>query len=155
MLSDRFSSKFIVNEHGCWLWTASKNKGGYGQFGFNGKMVKAHRYAYEQLVGPIPDGYDLDHFRNNEGPRNAPCSTSCCNPAHLEPVTRKVNARRGRAGQHGFNSGKTHCKQGHEYNEENTYHHTKASGGPARDCRVCNRIRKRERYETLKLAHGS
>ena len=39
----------------CWIWTAYRDPDGYGQFGLNGRNVKAHRYAYEQLVGPIPD----------------------------------------------------------------------------------------------------
>ncbi len=50
-------------------------------------MVSVHRYVHELLVGPIPDGYVLDHL----------CSvTLCCNPAHTEPVVQSVNVRRGR-----------------------------------------------------------
>lgn len=146
-LPERFWEKVVVNEDGCWIWTAAKNGKGYGQFWFNGKTVKAHRYSYEHLAGSIPEGHDLDHFRNNEGPRQAPCSTSCCNPAHLEVVTRKVNCRRGRTGHKNgrLQAAKTHCPQGHEYNEGNTYHY-KGRGSSVRQCRACDRFRKREAY---------
>lgn len=80
----------------CWEWTANKNNAGYGQFRDPGlkRNVSAHRYAYEHLVGPIPDGMYLDHYRMNPGPRQAPCARSCCNPNHLEIVDCDENARR-------------------------------------------------------------
>jgi hypothetical protein len=49
-------------------------------------MLLVHRDVYEQLVGPIPEGLVLDHLCRNR---------SCCNPAHLEPVTTAENVRRG------------------------------------------------------------
>lgn len=68
---------------GCWLWTAVVKRGGYGQFWWNGRMGLAHRFAYETLVGEVPDGLVLDHFV---------CSTpECVNPAHLRPVTAHAN----------------------------------------------------------------
>jgi HNH endonuclease len=51
-----------------------------------GKALLAHRAAYIELVGPVPDGLQLDHLC-----RNRPC----CNPAHLEPVTQDENMKRG------------------------------------------------------------
>src|SRR4051812_41628217 len=61
----------------CWEWTAFKLRG-YGQFSpWKGLLCRAHRYAYELLVGPIPEGHELDHLCRNRG---------CVNPAHLEPV---------------------------------------------------------------------
>lgn len=46
----------------------------------------AHRAMYEQVIGPIPEGMDLDHLCRQ--PR-------CINPDHLEPVTRAKNLQRG------------------------------------------------------------
>lgn len=95
-----------------------KSKNGYGLVRVAGKLRLAHRYAYEQQVGPIPTGMDLDHLCRNR---------QCMNPEHLEPVTRKVNLQRGLAGQ------KQHCPKGHEYTVENTYRRSDGS----RRCRTC------------------
>lgn len=98
----------------CWVWGGALNVNGYGAFRSSGKdprNIRAHRFAYEMLVGPIPDGMELDHLC-----RNRPC----CNPAHLEPVTGRVNIMRGK-GAPAENARKTHCPEGHEYTEENTY----------------------------------
>lgn len=68
---------------GCWLWTGSQDGKGYGKTG----RGRIHRIVYEELVGPIPDGLQLDHL----------CRVrNCVNPAHLEPVTGRENVRRGR-----------------------------------------------------------
>ncbi len=67
----------------CWEYSGPR-RGGPGYRGH--KKSYAHRYAYEQLVGPIPPKHDIDHLCRNR---------ACCNPAHLEPVTRLVNLQRG------------------------------------------------------------
>jgi hypothetical protein len=41
---------------GCWTWTAGSQGHGYGQF-YDERKILAHRWAYEQLVGPIPEGH--------------------------------------------------------------------------------------------------
>lgn len=83
----RFRSKFVVNERGCWTWTAYKNRDGYGKFSVYGRPISAHRYAYELANGPVPGGACLDHLCRNR---------ACCNPEHLQPVTQTVNVRRGK-----------------------------------------------------------
>ena len=75
-LEERFWEK--VDRSGgpdaCWPWTASTCGGGYGQFRLAGRPQLAHRVAYEQLVGPIPNGRHVLHR----------CDTPLCvNPAHL------------------------------------------------------------------------
>lgn len=72
----------------CWLWVGPLNSNGYAvisEGGRRGRGIRAHRYAYELLVGPIPEGLHLDHL----------CRVRhCVNPKHLEPVTKTENARR-------------------------------------------------------------
>lgn len=77
---------------GCWLWTGSVNRNGYGSFNIlDGRgrsertTARAHRFIYELLVEPIPEGLELDHLCNNR---------RCVYPVHLEPVTRSENVRR-------------------------------------------------------------
>lgn len=84
---DRFLCKVSYpDDTDCWLWTASKYYNGYGQFlNGNGRKICAHRFSYENFVGPIPDGLQLDHL----------CAVRhCVNPQHLEPVSIKRNQER-------------------------------------------------------------
>lgn len=127
---ERFWSKVDKNgPNGCWLWLGAPTRGGYAQFQVGYKNHRVHRYAYEQLVGPIPDGFQLDHL----------CRVrNCVNPAHLEPVTQAENIRRGYS-EAGLNARKTHCKRGHEFTEANTIR--RSDGGRA--CRECQRAHQR------------
>lgn len=133
---ERLMARREVSPSGCWLWTGSLNTGGYGQL-----MVRAgvnrtvHRLAYQLLVGPIPQGLQLDHL----------CRTrSCFNPAHLEPVQARTNVLRG-VGPAAANSRKTHCKHGHEFTPENTY-----LVRTGRECRTCKKALSDAYYRTLK-----
>jgi len=66
---------------GCWLWTGALQRDGYAHFHYR-KTISSHRYAYEKLVGPIPEGMDLLHS----------CDVRhCVNPAHLRPGTHEEN----------------------------------------------------------------
>lgn len=119
----------------CWPWQGAMHPDGYGSaWDPEEKRTRgAHRIAYEVLVGPIPDGYDLDHLCVNP---------PCINPAHLRPVTRAENMAR----VHLFDVGAvqravTHCPAGHPYDEPNTYRFR-----GRRACRACNRTRRREAY---------
>jgi len=136
-LPARFWAKVRVLENGCWQWTAAHSKG-YGQFQVgshnNPRMAPAHRWAYELLVGPIPEGLEPDHLCHN----GADCSggpicshRACVNPRHIEPVTRRENLRRGYHAERR----KTHCPQGHAYDVVNTYRWR----GRSRQCRACRR----------------
>lgn len=115
----------------CWLWkNARNNPYEYGNFrpGGERRKVLAHRWAYEELIGPVPEGLELDHL----------CRTpACVRPSHLEPVTHRVNIRRGTAGQ--WQQAKTHCPRGHVYSPENT----RVSDKGHRWCLSCAKARPR------------
>jgi hypothetical protein len=127
-LEKRFWAKVDKGDGtGCWLWTGTRWAKGYGQVRHQNRRLLAHRVAYELLVGPIPDGYQIDHL----------CRvTRCVRPDHLEPVTPLENARRAAAFI-------THCPSGHPYDEVNTRRTT-----DGRHCKACNR----ERWQTSGLA---
>lgn len=58
---------------------------GYIRIYVGGRRVLAHRHAYEQVHGPVPEGMELDHLCRNRG---------CRNVEHLEVVTHRVNSQR-------------------------------------------------------------
>lgn len=122
---DRLFEKFLPEPNsGCWLWTGAMSGNSYGSMSYEGRMQKAHRVAYKMFVGPVPEGMDLDHL----------CRTRiCCNPDHLEPVTRSENLRRSPLMDR--RSANTHCLRGHEFTAENTM--IRPNGW--RSCRECMR----------------
>jgi hypothetical protein len=126
----------IRNPSGCWWWEGSKSNGGYGAIRHEGSSYPAHRFVYEQLVGPIPEGLHLDHLCRNP---------ACVNPDHMEPVTRSENVRRGIAPA--LQRQKTHCPQGHPYAGDNLYINA-ASG--SRVCRTCTNAHQRASYRRKK-----
>jgi hypothetical protein len=71
----------------CWTWSRALNDKGYGVVSRNGRLIGAHRFVYEALIEPVPEGLELDHLCFN---------SACVNPDHLEPVTHLVNMRRRR-----------------------------------------------------------
>lgn len=121
----------------CWFWLAPLHNG-YGKFWTGERNEMAHRFAYELLVGPIPDGLTIDHLCRNR---------SCVNPDHLEPVTTGVNVMRG-IGFAPVNALKTHCPQGHAYDLFNTRRSGKKQ---TRFCRTCDREKHRTRRQSADL----
>jgi hypothetical protein len=137
--ASRFAAKIALGplslRHGapgpCHLWTGAQTEKGYGSFWADGRTVKAHRYAYELYVGPIPAGLDVDHICRRR---------ACVNPRHLRAVTHRDNilastnhvARR---------AARTHCPAGHPYDDTHTY---RAPNG-TRKCRTCKAAAARAR----------
>jgi hypothetical protein len=100
----------------CWVWQLKLNRGGYAL----ARRRAVHRMSYEEWVGPIPCGLEIDHL----------CRVpACVNPEHLEAVTSKENLRRQRASM-------THCRRGHALIPENMM-----QNGRAKCCRLCHSAR--------------
>ena len=124
-LLERFIGRVKILPTGCWQWTGSLKPHGYGHFGADGKLYRAHRWAYEFFRGPIPKTLCLDHLCRNRG---------CVNPQHLEAVSLGDNIRRGNTGLH--MKRKTHCPQGHPYSGKNLYINPRGK----RNCRICAKV---------------
>lgn len=138
----RLEARHVKNEvTGCWEWTAGTNGvSGYGTINVRGRQTLAHRASYEEYVGPIPEGRELDHLCRNR---------KCINPAHLDPVTSSENHRRSPLDKAGQHAKKTHCPKGHEYTPDNTWMQPqwKYPHRFARVCRTC--YPERKHYKTL------
>lgn len=122
------------DHNGCWRWQGRHDSHGYGSLRIAGKEIRAHRFAYELVVGPFPEGLVTDHL----------CRVrDCVNPDHLEAVTNVENIRRGDAGK--ALKPHTYCHKGHLLAE---------TGVPVKNgrlCRVCNREYHR-RYKAMRRA---
>lgn len=123
----------------CWVWTAGRDAKGYGRVRWNGENRLAYRVAWQLLVGPVPDGLQIDHLCRNP---------ACCNPAHLEPVTMQENIRRGKPNNATRWATIHECTRGHPYTVENLY--VSPTLGQ-RVCRTCMR-RHRKNHEERKRA---
>lgn len=144
---DRFIEKTMTTDEECIVWTGGLNGAGYGQFYVGRTSTKstgkgyAHRWSYEQFVGPIPEGMHLDHLCRNR---------ACVNPDHLEPVTLRENLLRGE-GVSAIHAKKTHCPAGHPYAGDNLRIDPKKG---ARFCRACARIAAQKYRDQKKEGSG-
>lgn len=112
---NRLWSKVIKypGEDACWGWTDVPSQAGYAYFtvgGRKGSKFLVHRLLYILVIGPIPDGKELDHLCRNR---------LCVRPDHQEPVTRRENLLRGETPT-AREAKATHCPQGHPYDLFNT-----------------------------------
>ena len=85
----------------CWEYQGSLDKDGYGKVSVKGQWVKAHRLAYMEFVGPIPEGIQVLHKCDNP---------KCFRPDHLflgsnqENTADRVAKDRSAKGSSGGNS---------------------------------------------------
>jgi hypothetical protein len=115
----------------CWLWTGHTAGEGYGVISVDGRDAYVHRLVHEWLVGPIPEGYEVDHL----------CRVRLCvRPEHLEAVTQQENHRRAMAYRRAKHAARTHCRHGHPW-KTNAYFDR-----GRRRCRTCQRAAQRAWY---------
>ena len=141
---DRFYARLVAMPSGCIEFHGHTNHG-YGVLKINKKNVRAHRFAWELENGPIPDGMIICHHCDNP---------PCCNVKHLFLGTDADNVADKIAKERDFNRKKTHCPQGHEYTEANTYSY--ATGRRCRTCHLayCARRDRRITYPTTYTKEG-
>lgn len=131
---EKFHARVQMQAGGCWLWTGATVNTGYGRFTDRDRDWLAHRWAFEHLVAPIPQGMVIDHL----------CRVRLCvNPEHLESVTQAENVRRENLAN-GRGVARTHCPQGHPYSGGNL---VIGVDGRSRLCRECHRASDRRRRE--------
>lgn len=120
-------SSYVESPVGCWEWTGPQGTGGYATL----KSIGAHRVSYTLHKGPIPIDRQIDHLCSNR---------ICINPHHLDAVTISQDSARKKI-RNRWRGWATHCKAGHELNDETTLWKLNGQG---RQCRVCQYERQRE-----------
>jgi hypothetical protein len=123
----------------CWEWLAGKNSRGYGAFKLNKKTVTASRISWSLLNGEISSDIFVCHSCDNP---------SCVNPNHLFVSNNQGNVDDMIRKKRHQNQVKTHCKNGHEFTETNTYRYK-----GCRACRECERVR-RQRVKATRSTLG-
>jgi len=121
LVEDILQQATIFGDNACWIWNGPVSEKGYGRIQIDGRKVLVHRFVYEKLKRPLMSIEGLHHK----------CKIKrCINPNHVEPFISDHPD-----GGPAFQRAKTHCPNGHEYTELNTYR--PPSGG--RICRICRR----------------
>lgn len=88
-LADKLIARCVRAETGCLRWTGAHTPTGYGHIRIDWKTRPVHKVAHELWIGPVPDGYDIDHVYE-KGCRYR----DCIEPSHLEAVTHATNVLR-------------------------------------------------------------
>lgn len=134
---ERFWDK-VDQTSDCWNWVGAVSGHGYGNFKAGPRYAMAHRFAYELLVGSIPEGLQIDHLCRNR---------RCVNPDHLEPVAARENVRRGETplANRLRSAQMTHCHRGHPRTPQNLYVY-----GTKKMCKPCCLESTRQRRARLK-----
>lgn len=94
----RFLSKIEKQENGCWYWTSTLSKYGYGKFKVHGKTLGSHRFMWFLMKGSLPTNVQIDHLCHTNDPdckAGVTCvHRKCVNPDHLDSCSLQENIRR-------------------------------------------------------------
>lgn len=135
--------EFVARDCGyltlCWIWQHNVSSYGYARKWSGIRIERAHRVYYERAYGPIPQDLVLDHLCRQR---------DCVNPEHLEAVTNRENVVVRGSGPSAINARRTHCANGHPFDEENTIFRPNGR----RRCRECSRTEARERWRRKRAA---
>lgn len=138
------STTIRVND--CWL-RLNPHHTGYSYLNIRGTKFGTHRIIKAVTEGRDPAGLVVDHLCRNR---------SCLRPSHLEFVTESENTKRGESKLYLPYTNATHCKNGHEFNDKNTYKFTRIEGryvgNVKRSCRTCHMLNERKRRERIRNA---
>lgn len=137
LLPERIYSKIAFAEGGgCYLWTATKGRSGYGHINWNGAVREAHRAVYTILISD-PGKLELDHLCHNADlacPGGRCSHRLCVRIGHLRPGSHRENVLAGRTFV-ADEAKRTHCPRNHPYDEVNTFYERSGT----RKCRTCRR----------------
>lgn len=145
LLTRMMSSIKVDPETGCWIWQKGLHKAGYAKVKIRDRAIRqdlgGHVVLYELMRGKVPEGLELDHL----------CRVrACVNPYHMEAVTHRVNMLRSPICPAAINARRTHCVNGHEFTQENTYlralRSSTVGAKRGRMCITCRDARARARY---------
>lgn len=136
MFDDAFVRRFwsgvnVRTNSECWRWTRSTGSHGRGQVSHRGRVVLAHRVAWQLANGRLPPRWVV---------RQTCRDGLCCNPAHLVAVHGSVAVADNR------NREKVNCPRGHPYEGENL----RVTSRGHRACRSCENVAKAWRYQETK-----
>jgi hypothetical protein len=139
---ERFASRVTIDDEGCWVWRGDKKKRAT-HMKVDGRQMAAYRWVYERDIGPIPDGFTIDHLCRNPG---------CVNPQHLEPVTIAENVARARRD---YAADRDRCVSGRHPWPESAVRLGKAQRLQCEECRNERRRKNRDGVDRAKERYAT